>query len=54
MPYFEQVFVTAIGGKSNTGEGGEDKDRLYDPERRSYLAVLRLHHAPTVFALLPR
>ena len=24
-----------IGAKSNTGEGGEDVDRLYDPERRS-------------------
>ncbi len=27
--------MNAIGGKSNTGEGGEDVDRLYDPERRS-------------------
>ena len=27
--------MNAIGGKSNTGEGGEDKDRLYDPQRRS-------------------
>ena len=27
--------MNRIGGKSNTGEGGEDKDRLYDPERRS-------------------
>src|SRR4029450_2935688 len=24
-----------IGGRSNTGEGGEDVDRLYDPRRRS-------------------
>ena len=27
--------MNRIGGKSNTGEGGEDVDRLYDPERRS-------------------
>jgi len=27
--------MNRLGGKSNTGEGGEDKDRLYDPERRS-------------------
>ncbi|SDT40747.1 glutamate synthase large subunit [Microlunatus soli] len=29
------IAMNAIGGKSNTGEGGEDVDRLYDPERRS-------------------
>ncbi|MFZ8967445.1 MAG: glutamate synthase large subunit [Ilumatobacteraceae bacterium] len=29
------VAMNRIGGKSNTGEGGEDADRLYDPERRS-------------------
>ena len=29
------IAMNRIGGKSNTGEGGEDKDRLYDPERRS-------------------
>ncbi|HEY2793334.1 MAG TPA: glutamate synthase-related protein, partial [Micromonosporaceae bacterium] len=27
--------MNSIGGKSNTGEGGEDADRLHDPERRS-------------------
>ena len=27
--------MNRIGGKSNTGEGGEDTDRLLDPERRS-------------------
>jgi glutamate synthase (NADPH/NADH) large chain len=27
--------MNRLGGKSNTGEGGEDSDRLYDPERRS-------------------
>ena len=27
--------MNQLGGKSNTGEGGEDADRLYDPERRS-------------------
>jgi glutamate synthase (NADPH/NADH) large chain len=27
--------MNRIGGKSNTGEGGEDSDRLHDPERRS-------------------
>ncbi len=27
--------MNSIGGKSNTGEGGEDVDRLYDLERRS-------------------
>ena len=27
--------MNAIGGKSNTGEGGEDADRLHDPARRS-------------------
>jgi glutamate synthase (NADPH) large chain len=29
------IAMNRIGGKSNTGEGGEDKDRLYDSERRS-------------------
>jgi glutamate synthase (NADPH) large chain len=29
------VAMNALGGKSNTGEGGEDADRLYDPARRS-------------------
>jgi glutamate synthase (NADPH/NADH) large chain len=29
------VAMNAIGGKSNTGEGGEDPDRLLDPVRRS-------------------
>ncbi|MCW2810585.1 MAG: hypothetical protein JWP61_1043, partial [Friedmanniella sp.] len=27
--------MNKLGGKSNTGEGGEDPDRLHDPERRS-------------------
>ncbi|MFZ4812303.1 MAG: glutamate synthase large subunit, partial [Ilumatobacteraceae bacterium] len=27
--------MNSIGGKSNTGEGGEDSDRLQDPSRRS-------------------
>ena len=27
--------MNQLGGKSNTGEGGEDADRLYDPARRS-------------------
>ena len=29
------IAMNQLGGKSNTGEGGEDKDRLYDPARRS-------------------
>ncbi|MFI0467466.1 glutamate synthase large subunit [Saccharopolyspora sp. 5N102] len=29
------IAMNRIGGKSNSGEGGEDVDRLYDPERRS-------------------
>ncbi|MFJ8307631.1 MULTISPECIES: glutamate synthase large subunit [unclassified Streptomyces] len=29
------VAMNQLGGKSNTGEGGEDADRLYDPARRS-------------------
>ncbi|SCK28945.1 glutamate synthase (NADPH/NADH) large chain [Streptomyces sp. WMMB 714] len=29
------VAMNQLGGKSNTGEGGEDPDRLYDPARRS-------------------
>ncbi|MFC4244620.1 glutamate synthase large subunit [Gryllotalpicola reticulitermitis] len=29
------VAMNRIGGKSNTGEGGEDPERLLDPERRS-------------------
>ncbi|KOX21861.1 MULTISPECIES: glutamate synthase large subunit [unclassified Streptomyces] len=29
------IAMNRIGGKSNTGEGGEDPDRLYDPARRS-------------------
>ncbi|MFE4502566.1 glutamate synthase large subunit [Rhodococcus sp. NPDC056743] len=27
--------MNAMGGRSNSGEGGEDSDRLYDPARRS-------------------
>ena len=29
------IAMNRIGAKSNTGEGGEDADRLYDPARRS-------------------
>jgi glutamate synthase (NADPH/NADH) large chain len=29
------IAMNSIGGKSNTGEGGEDLDRLLDPRRRS-------------------
>ncbi|MEC5149603.1 glutamate synthase large subunit [Cryobacterium sp. GrIS_2_6] len=29
------IAMNRIGGKSNTGEGGEDLDRLIDPQRRS-------------------
>ena len=29
------IAMNRIGGKSNTGEGGEDAERLYDPQRRS-------------------
>jgi glutamate synthase (NADPH) large chain len=29
------IAMNRLGGRSNTGEGGEDLDRLYDPERRS-------------------
>jgi glutamate synthase (NADPH) large chain len=29
------IAMNHLGAKSNTGEGGEDVDRLYDPERRS-------------------
>ncbi|MBB4910240.1 glutamate synthase (NADPH/NADH) large chain [Actinophytocola algeriensis] len=29
------IAMNRIGGRSNTGEGGEDTDRLYDDERRS-------------------
>ena len=29
------IAMNRLGGRSNTGEGGEDADRLYDPERRS-------------------
>jgi glutamate synthase (NADPH/NADH) large chain len=29
------IAMNRMGAKSNTGEGGEDPDRLYDPERRS-------------------
>ena len=29
------IAMNRLGGKSNTGEGGEDLDRLLDPERRS-------------------
>ncbi len=29
------IAMNRIGGRSNTGEGGEDVDRLIDPERRS-------------------
>ncbi|KPC80785.1 MULTISPECIES: glutamate synthase large subunit [Streptomyces] len=29
------VAMNQLGGKSNTGEGGEDSERLYDPARRS-------------------
>src|SRR5699024_4981831 len=29
------IAMNTLGGKSNTGEGGEDVDRLHDPRRRS-------------------
>ncbi len=29
------IAMNSIGAKSNTGEGGEDAERLYDPQRRS-------------------
>jgi glutamate synthase (NADPH/NADH) large chain len=29
------IAMNSIGGRSNSGEGGEDTDRLYDPSRRS-------------------
>ncbi|MGB3375197.1 MAG: glutamate synthase large subunit, partial [Microbacterium sp.] len=29
------IAMNSLGGKSNTGEGGEDPERLMDPERRS-------------------
>ena len=29
------IAMNRLGGKSNTGEGGEDADRLLDPDRRS-------------------
>ncbi|MER7366622.1 glutamate synthase large subunit [Nonomuraea wenchangensis] len=29
------IAMNRLGGKSNTGEGGEDPERLYDPARRS-------------------
>ncbi len=29
------IAMNQLGGKSNTGEGGEDRDRLHDPQRRS-------------------
>ena len=29
------IAMNTLGGKSNTGEGGEDTDRLHDPRRRS-------------------
>jgi glutamate synthase (NADPH/NADH) large chain len=29
------IAMNRLGGKSNTGEGGEDADRLHDPDRRS-------------------
>jgi glutamate synthase (NADPH/NADH) large chain len=31
------VAMNNLGGKSNTGEGGEDVDRLLDPRRRSFI-----------------
>ncbi|MBJ8341658.1 glutamate synthase large subunit [Antrihabitans sp. YC3-6] len=29
------IAMNRLGGRSNSGEGGEDTDRLYDPQRRS-------------------
>jgi glutamate synthase (NADPH) large chain len=29
------IAMNRLGGRSNSGEGGEETDRLYDPERRS-------------------
>ncbi|MDQ6874453.1 MAG: glutamate synthase large subunit [Actinomycetota bacterium] len=29
------IAMNSLGGRSNTGEGGEDADRLHDPRRRS-------------------
>ncbi len=31
------IAMNRLGGKSNTGEGGEDVDRLLDPDRRSFI-----------------
>ena len=31
--------MNRLGGKSNTGEGGEDVDRLLDPARRSAIKL---------------
>ena len=35
------VAMNNLGGRSNSGEGGQDVDRLYDPKRRS--AVKQAH-----------
>ncbi|CAM5724813.1 glutamate synthase large subunit [Streptomyces violaceorubidus] len=32
------IAMNQLGGKSNTGEGGEDPERLYDPARRQHQA----------------
>ncbi|PRY42406.1 glutamate synthase large subunit [Umezawaea tangerina] len=29
------IAMNRLGGRSNSGEGGEDRERLYDPQRRS-------------------
>src|SRR5699024_9951189 len=29
------IAMNRLGGRSNSGEGGEEPDRLFDPERRS-------------------
>lgn len=40
------IAMNALGGRSNSGEGGEDVDRLYDPRRRS--AVKQVCSGPII------
>ena len=45
-----EAAMNRLGGKSNTGEGGEDKDRLYDPSRRSAIIRANSSRALTRYA----
>src|SRR3712207_7302681 len=45
------IAMNRLGGKSNTGEGGEDPERLHDPERDRKSTRLNSSHANISYAV---